>query len=74
MFVCVCFISEVISTAHSINPSHQSVCLMCIPPIAALQRLCKNVTAAKNAAVTIEVLLDPSFSVPPVLYQRKVGC
>jgi hypothetical protein len=30
-----------ISTAYFINPSHQSVCLMCIPPIVARQRLGK---------------------------------
>jgi hypothetical protein len=54
-------VPEPISTAYSINPSYQSVCLYVHSPIAARQRLDKNVTAATNAHLTIE-LLDTSFS------------
>jgi hypothetical protein len=48
---------EPISTAYFINPSDQSVCLYVYPPIVAMQRLGKNITAATNAHV-IEELLD----------------
>jgi hypothetical protein len=44
------------------------------PHIVAKQRLGKNVTAATNTRVTIEELLDASFYVPSVSYERKVGC
>jgi hypothetical protein len=40
---------EPISTAHFINPSHQSVCLYVYPPNVARQGLGKNVTVATNA-------------------------
>jgi hypothetical protein len=63
---------EPILTAHLINPSHQSVSL-CVSPIVARQRLSKNVTAENNRDATIEELLDSSFSVRPVTYQKKVG-
>jgi hypothetical protein len=34
---------EPIATAHSINPTHQFMCLyVCIPPIVTRQSLCKN--------------------------------
>jgi hypothetical protein len=62
---------ESISTAYFINPSHESVRLY--PPIVATQRLGKNLTAAINAHATIEELLDASFSMRSVSYQRKVG-
>jgi hypothetical protein len=52
--------------------THQSVCLYVYPPIAARQRLGKNVTAATNAHGTIEKL-DASFSIRSMPYQRKVG-
>jgi hypothetical protein len=45
---------EPISTAYFINPSHQSVCLYVFHPIAARQRLSKNVTSAINTRITIE--------------------
>jgi hypothetical protein len=45
---------EPISTAHFINPSHQSVCLYVYPPMVPRQRLGKNVTAATNTHATIE--------------------
>jgi hypothetical protein len=64
---------EPISVAYFINPSHYSVCLYVYPPIVARQRLDKNVTAAMNACATIEELLDISFSMQSLLYQRKVG-
>jgi hypothetical protein len=41
------------------------------PPIVARQRLGRNVTAVTNARATIEELLDASFSMWPVSYQRK---
>jgi hypothetical protein len=58
--------SEPISTAYYINSSHQFVSV-------ARQRLSKNITAATNTYVTIEELLDASFSMRSVWYQRKVG-
>jgi hypothetical protein len=39
----------------------------------ARQRLGKNVTAATNTHTTIEELLDVSFSMRPVSYQREAG-
>jgi hypothetical protein len=62
---------EPISTAYLKNPSHQSVCLYVYPPIVARQRLGKNVTATTNTQVTIDELLDSSFSMGSVSYQRK---
>jgi pyruvate-formate lyase len=50
-----------------------SVCLYVYPPIVARQRLCKNVTAATITHATIKELLDASFFVGSVSYQRKVG-
>jgi hypothetical protein len=41
------------------------------PPIVARQRLGRNVTAVTNTHATIEELLDASFSMWPVSYQRK---
>jgi hypothetical protein len=41
------------------------------PLIVARQRLSKNVIAVTNTHATIEELLDASFSVWPVSYQRK---
>jgi hypothetical protein len=64
---------ELISTAYFINLSHQSVCLYTYPHIVARQRLGKNVIAATNTHATIEELLEASFSVRSVSYQRKVG-
>jgi hypothetical protein len=58
-----------ISTAYFINPSRQSV----YPFIVARQRLGKNVTAATNAHATTEELLDASFSIRFVSYERKTG-
>jgi hypothetical protein len=39
---------ESTSTAHFINPSHQSVCLYVYTPIVARQRMGINVTGATN--------------------------
>jgi hypothetical protein len=39
----------------------------------ARQRLAKNVTASTNSHATIEELLDASFHMHSVMYQRKVG-
>jgi hypothetical protein len=49
-----------------------SVC-MCIPPLIARQRLGKNVTSSTNTHATVEQLLDASFSILSVSYQREVG-
>jgi hypothetical protein len=63
--------TEPISTAYFINPSHQSLCLYVYPTIVARQRLGKNITAATNTHTIIGELLDASFSMQSVLYQRK---
>jgi hypothetical protein len=55
------------------NPSHQSVRPYVYFPIVARQRFGKNVTAATNTQGTIEELLNASFSMRSVSYQRKVG-
>jgi hypothetical protein len=62
---------ERISTAYCINLSHQSVCLYVYPTIVAKQLIGKNVTAVTNTHVTIEELLDESFSIWSVSYQRE---
>jgi hypothetical protein len=64
---------EPILTAYFISPFHWPVCLYAFPPIVARQRLGKNSTAATNTHATIEELLDASFSMRSVSYQRKVG-
>jgi hypothetical protein len=46
---------------------------MWIPTIVARQRLSKHVTAETNTHATIEELLDASFSMRSVSYQRQVG-
>jgi hypothetical protein len=63
--------TQPISTAYFINPSHQSVCLHVYPFIVARQRLGKNVTAATNTHAKIENLLDKAFSVRFMLYQKS---
>jgi hypothetical protein len=45
---------------------------VCVPPIGARQRLSKHVPAAKNTHASIEELLDLSFSMRCMSYQRKV--
>jgi hypothetical protein len=62
-----------ISTAYLLNPHHQSVCLYVYPSVVTRQRLGKIVTAATNTHVT-SLLLNASFSMRSVSYQRKVGC
>jgi hypothetical protein len=64
---------EPISAEYFINPSPQSVCLYVYPSVVTKQRLGKNVTAATNTQTTIEELLDPSFWIRSVSYQRKGG-
>jgi hypothetical protein len=56
---------------YFINLCHQSV-LSIYPPILVRQQLGKDITAAMNN-ITIEELLDASFYIWSVLYQRKVG-
>jgi hypothetical protein len=64
---------EPILTAFFINPFCQSVGLYVYPPVVDKQRLGKNVTAATNTDATIEELLDASFSLRSLSYERKVG-
>jgi hypothetical protein len=45
---------------------------MCSPPIFSRQQLSETVTAATNTHATIEELLDASFSIESVPYQRRV--
>jgi hypothetical protein len=63
---------EPIPMAYFINPSHQSMSLYVHPLIVARQLLSKNVTVATNTDATVEELLDASFSMRSVSYQRKV--
>jgi hypothetical protein len=65
--------TEPISTAYFVNPSRQSVCLYVYPPVVARQRLGKDVAASTNTHEIIEELLEASFSMRSVSYQRKVG-
>jgi hypothetical protein len=62
-----------ISAAYFINAAHQSLCLYVYIPNFARQQLGKYVTAATNTHATIEKLLDTSFSMQSVSYQRKVS-
>jgi hypothetical protein len=64
---------EPISTAYFINPSPQSACLCVHPPLVVTQWLGEDVNAATNTQATIEDLLDASFSMRSVSYERKVG-
>jgi hypothetical protein len=63
---------EPISSAYLINPTHQSVCLYVYPSTVARQRLAKSFTIATNTHATVEELLESSFSMLSVSYQRKV--
>jgi hypothetical protein len=73
MKLCIYILTlELIWTAYFINPSHQSVCLYRICTPLSRQRLGKNVTAATNTHETGGELLDASFSMRSVSYQRKV--
>jgi hypothetical protein len=47
------------------------VCVCVFSPIATRQRLGRNVTAVTNTHVTIEELLEASFSTWPVSYHGK---
>jgi hypothetical protein len=64
---------EPISVVYFINPSHQSVCLYVYASIVARSRLGENVTAAMNTYATVEEMLDASFPMRSLSYQRKVG-
>jgi hypothetical protein len=66
-------VPEPISTPYFINPSYHSVCLYMYPPLVARQWLGKDVTAAISTHAKIEELLEASFSMLSVSYQRKVG-
>jgi hypothetical protein len=61
---------EPISTAYFLNPSPQFVCLYVYAAIVASQRFGKNIPTATNTHA-IE-LLDWSFSMKSVSYERKV--
>jgi hypothetical protein len=62
---------EPISMAQLKNPTHQSVRLYVYPLLVARQRLGTNFTEVTNSQVTIEELLDASFSMRSVSYQDK---
>jgi hypothetical protein len=62
---------EPIPTAYFINRSHQSVC-RCIS-LLGNDSVKKNATAATNTHATIEELLDASFSMRSVSYQKEVS-
>jgi hypothetical protein len=64
---------EPILMAYFINFFHHSVCLYVYPPIVDKQSLGKNITAVTITHATTEELLDASFYIRSVLYQRKVG-
>jgi hypothetical protein len=66
-------VPELIPTVNFINPSHQSVCQYVYPLVVARQQLLKKVTAAMYTHAATEELLDPSFGMRSVSYQRKVG-
>jgi hypothetical protein len=51
-------ISEPTSTAHFLNPSHQSVCPYAYPSNVARQRLDKNLQRVRMPHATVEELLD----------------
>jgi hypothetical protein len=53
------------SAAYFINPYHHSECV-CVSPLG------RNVTAATNTHATSEALLNASFSLRSVSYERKV--
>jgi hypothetical protein len=63
--------AESISTAYFINPSH--LCLYVYPTIIAGELLGKHVTAATNTQATIQELLETSFSMRFLSYERKLG-
>jgi hypothetical protein len=66
---------ELISTAYYINSSRQFVCV-CVyiySTTFARKRLLEKVTATANTNTTIGELLDASYSMLSVTYQRKVG-
>jgi hypothetical protein len=51
---------------------HCCLCV-CIPFTVARQRLGNPVPAAKNTHATIDEMLEASYSMQSVSYQRKVG-
>jgi hypothetical protein len=64
---------EPISTAHFINPSHQSVCLYVYLPTVAWQRLDKIFSASMNKQATLKELLNTSFCARSMQYEGKYG-
>jgi hypothetical protein len=76
LVICISWHLNPSQTAYFINLSHPPIVarqrLSKSPPVVARQRLGKNDTAATNIHV-IEELLDASFSIRSVSYQRKVG-
>jgi hypothetical protein len=78
--------TQLVSTAYFISLAHHFVFLCVfllsflgnvsvkfIPPPTARQRFGKHVHAATNAQVITEALLEASFSMLSVSYQRNVG-
>jgi hypothetical protein len=63
--------TQPISTAYSMNPSHQPVCLFVYALSLIDKRLGKNVTAATNTHATTEESLKAPFYMRPVFYQGE---
>jgi hypothetical protein len=63
---------EPISATYVISLSSSFFVSVCEHPLVARQWLGKNVAAARNSHATIDELLDASFSVQPMSYQREV--
>jgi hypothetical protein len=64
---------EPISTVYFINTFHQSMYMHAYPLSLLVNGWIKNVTAATNTRSKREELLDASFFIRSVSYQRKVG-
>jgi hypothetical protein len=64
---------EPISTAYFIDPFHQPLCVYVYSSNIARQLHGKYFTAATNTHATIEKLLNASFLMRSVPYERKVG-
>jgi hypothetical protein len=63
---------EPISTAYFINPSHHSVCLYVYIRLSLLGNGSIDTFLWQRIYETIEELLEASFSMRPVSYQKKV--
>jgi hypothetical protein len=64
---------EPISEAYFINPSYQPVCLLCVLPLSLPGNGSVNTFPRQRIHAPIEKLLDASFSVRSVSYQRSLS-